>query len=66
MCQRRDCKEARAKAAALKIGRGGPVPASPPTDTAKATKPTPVPKYQYINGSGGITVSSKQKKGIIQ
>lgn len=56
------CLEANNKAAALKAGRGYTAPAS-----IKVEVPGPVKhKYSYINASGGVTVTSKNKKGIIQ
>lgn len=59
MCMKPKCIEARAKAAALKAGRG------PSVTTEIANKPKIELEYR-INASGGITVSTKNKKGIVQ
>lgn len=58
-CNKPKCKEARAAAAALKAGRG------PSVTTEIAPKAKPEVEYR-INASGGITVSTKNKKGIVQ
>lgn len=59
-CRQKKCLEAAANAQ-LKEGRGAPQPAN------TAPKKTIDPSVdRWVNASGGITVSKKYKKGIIQ
>lgn len=60
-CRKKKCLEAAAKAALLE-GRGPQSPQPKVTDHPKIDPN----EDRWINASGGITVSKKYKKGIIQ
>ena len=54
------CLEA-ARNAKLREGRGSVSTSTPSSNPPKSQK-----KHSWINASGGVTVSNKSKKGIIQ
>lgn len=62
-CSKPKCIEAMKNATALVAGRG---PSAPQNNNAQPKQSYNTSGDSYINKSGGITVSKKFKKGIIQ